>query len=83
MAQLIFEIPDDQIAHVIDMQAIHFGYQETILTDGVESPNPETKQVFVHKSLANWALSTTKAMERQQKLKEAEQNMSITNISIS
>ncbi len=59
MAKLTFNIPDNQVNQVVENLAYSFGYQSTLqqdLTDGSGGiqniPNPETKQKFVKRMIA-------------------------------
>lgn len=69
MAQFIFEIPDTEILHFIDMMAIRFDY-EWYLSNLEENEVPLNKQEYVHRELAKWA--QREALEVERKIKHAE-----------
>ena len=52
MAQLVFNIPDDQVQRVVNALALFYGYRAT---DEQGNPNAETKAQYVRRRMAQVA----------------------------
>ena len=63
MAQLIFNIPDDQVGRVVDALAIFYGYRAE---DENGDPNPEGKPAYVKRKIATEMRARVRRVERQQ-----------------
>lgn len=73
MAQIIFDIPDPQVARLIDSLAMAFNYQANITNaDGSLSPNPETKGQFAKRMTIQWWKNVVRSVEVQTARKQAE-----------
>ena len=76
MATLAFTIPDKQLAEVTDALAYSFYYSETISEDDglgqlVTVPNPESKQAFVKRSIAEELKNRVKQAKAEMAAEEA------------
>lgn len=61
MANITIQIPDAQMANVVEAFTKQYGYQDTIpdpANPGQTIPNPETKNQFVQKMIRNYIKET-------------------------
>lgn len=69
MAQLVITIPDAQAARVLDALGRRWGYADTItdpMDEGVGTPNPQTRAVFVREKIARFLKNEAIAQEREE-----------------
>ena len=67
MAQLVFNIPDDQVQRVVNALALFYGYRAT---DEQGNPNAETKAQYVRRRMADEMRARVKRIERQQQAEQ-------------
>lgn len=63
MAQIIFNIPDDQVSRVVTALSGFYGYREI---DENGDPNPETRAAYAKRKMAQEMRARVKRVERQQ-----------------
>lgn len=67
MAQLIFNIPDDEVQRVVSALATFYGYRAT---DDAGNANPENRAAYVKRKIADEMKARVKRIERQQQAEQ-------------
>lgn len=72
MAQIPVTVPDQVLPELVDALCQRYGYQATILVDGVATPNPETRNAFAKRQVSVWLETELIAYRRWVKQQQAD-----------
>ncbi len=81
MAQITIDIPTvADLNRAVDAICLRFNYRATIVTVNGETPNPETRNQFAKRMVANWIKSVIADFDADQAATTARASASNLNI---